>query len=212
MNSRVSAPPAFYFDGRLDSGLDYAAYEASMREYAARSPNENMTAEEREHHDNAAINLQRASRISRTYQPSEKIRGIAAQLRQPQMWMLLSEVWCGDSAQCVPLIARIAELSPHISLRILLRDKHLDIMDAYLTGGKRCIPMLVVFTAKGDELGRWGARPRSAQEIVTRAFAEGATKQIRLERLHLWYGRNRGVELEEELAALLSATLEDGID
>jgi hypothetical protein len=212
MNSSECGAPAFFSDGRLDAGLDYAVYEERMRDYAARSFREDMSVEEREHLENAGINLQRASRIFRTYQPSEAVRSVMGSLERPQVWMLLSEVWCGDSAQCVPLIARIAELSANVSLRILLRDEHFDIMDAYLTCGKRCIPKLVIFGPEGNELGRWGARPRNAQKVVDQAIAEGVTKKVRLERLHLWYGRNRGAELEEELAALLSATLKHGID
>jgi hypothetical protein len=212
MSIRISTAPAFLCDGRVDAGLDYATYESRMRDYAALPPRENLPAEEREHLENAAINLQRVSRISRTYQPSETMRDLMGRLERPQIWMLLSEVWCGDSAQCVPLIARIAELSPRISLRILLRDEHPDIMDAYLTDGKRSIPKLIAFAPEGNELGRWGPRPRSAQAVVDQALAEGVPKPARMERLHLWYGRNRGVELEGELAALLSATLKHGID
>jgi hypothetical protein len=212
MSIRVSAVPAFLFDGRLDAGLDFAAYESRMREYAALPFRVNMPVEEREHLENAGINLQRVSRISRTYKPSEAMRDLMGRLERPQIWMLLSEVWCGDSAQCVPIIVRIAELSPRVSLRILLRDEHPDIMDAYLTNGKRCIPKLIAFAPEGNELGRWGPRSASAQAVVDQALAEGLPKPARMERLHLWYGRNRGVELEGELAALLSATLKHGID
>jgi len=183
-----------------------------MRAYAARTPDAVMTEEDREHLETAAINLQRSSRIFKTYQPSEEIRNLLSRVESPQIWMLLSEVWCGDSAQSVAQIARIARLSPAISLRILLRDEHPDIMDAYVTDGKRSIPKLVVFTPQGVEVGRWGPRPRGAEEVVRLALAEGVPKKTRLERLHLWYGRNRGAALDTELADLLRGILEKSVD
>jgi hypothetical protein len=212
MSDMKTDMPAFFTDGRLAAALDLAGYDARMKAFASSTPGPSMTAKDLERLETAKINLQRSDRIFRTYQPSEKILDVMSQIHTPQVWMLISEVWCGDSAQSVPQIARIAMLSPAISLRILLRDEHPDIMDAYLTDGKRCIPKLMVFTPQGVELGRWGPRPRSAEEVFAQARAEGLPKNLRLERLHLWYGRNRGAELDAELAGLLRGILEKGVD
>jgi len=90
-------------------------------------------------------------------------------------------------------------------LRIILRDSNLDIMDLYLTDGKsRSIPKLVAFDEQGNELFQWGARPRQAQELVNRLRSEGMSKEIFLEQLHLWYGRDRGKSLESELKEIIS--------
>jgi hypothetical protein len=212
----MSASPAWPVDdpvgSRIMGGLDFTAYAEKMREYAERIVTDTMTEKERDHLANAGINQQRFTRIARTYSPSAGIRHAMGRIRKRQVWMLLSELWCGDSAQSVPYIAGIAALSPHVVLRMMLRDENPDIMDAYLTGGKRCIPKLVVFSAEGEELWRWGARPKAAQAVVDSAFAEGVSRQVRLERLHLWYGRNRGVELEAELSSFVGSALEHGID
>jgi hypothetical protein len=212
MNAMERNVPGFFADGTLDAGLDLAAYESRMNAYAARTPEPGMSEEDLEHLETAGINLQRSGRIFRTYQPAENIRDVLSGIRSPQVWMLLSEVWCGDSAQSVAQIARIAMLSPEVTLRILLRDDHPDIMDAYLTDGKRSIPKLVVFTREGIELGRWGPRPRGAESVVKQALSEGVPKKMRLEQLHLWYGRNRGADLDAELADLLRGILEKGVD
>ena len=37
-----------------------------------------------------------------------------------QLWMVITENWCGDSAQNLPYIARIASLNKKIELRIIL--------------------------------------------------------------------------------------------
>ena len=57
--------------------------------------------------------------------------------------MVITENWCGDSAQNLPYL-KIASCNPLIDFRIILRDDNLDIMDLYLTDNKsRSIPKLI---------------------------------------------------------------------
>ena len=152
-----------------------------------------------------AINLQRASRISRSYVPGEEISALITASAGAQLWGVLSEVWCGDSVQVIPYLARIASLRKDIVLRILLRDVNPDIMDLYLTEGKRSIPKLIVWNAAQEEIFTWGPRPAGAQAVVEESLAAKLPKDQRLEKLHLWYGRDRGRSIEGELAVLLRA-------
>jgi hypothetical protein len=124
-------------------------------------------------------------------------------IREPQRWMVITQPSCGDSSQVVPIIRRIAECSPKITLDLILRDDHPEIMDAYLTDGKRSIPKLVAFDEEGNELFRWGARPRPAQDLFEQAIKEGQTKQIALERVHLFYAKDKGKAVEREFLELL---------
>ena len=58
-------------------------------------------------------------------------------------WHLLvvSEDWCGDSVNIVPILAKLTQSVTNMDMRILARDENLDIMDTHLTGGKsRSIP------------------------------------------------------------------------
>lgn len=118
--------------------------------------------------------------------------------------MVITETWCGDSAQNLPIIAKAAELNDRIDLRILLRDSNTDIIDHYLTNGtSRSIPILVVFDLDGNELFKWGPRPYTAKTLVTNLKRDGFSKEEFNQQLHLWYGRNRGKELESELLQIL---------
>ena len=117
--------------------------------------------------------------------------------------MVITENWCGDSAQNLPYIIKIAECNPSINLRILFRDQNTDIMDLYLSGNSRSIPKLVVFNEQGDELFQWGARPKEAQNLVIKLKSEGLSKDEYLSQLHLWYGRNRGNNLENEFIDII---------
>lgn len=188
---------------RLGACMTYQSYEDMLRAYAALRPEDAPDAAERGHRANGPINLQRALRIRKSYAPSGELAGLLQTLTAPQQWLVLTEVWCGDSAQSIPIIARLAELSPAVRLGILLRDEHPGVMDRYMTEGKRGIPKLVVFDGEGTELFRWGPRPAGAKAVFVQALAEGIPKQQRQERLHLWYGRDRGQAIETELHELL---------
>jgi hypothetical protein len=153
---------------------------------------------------NLALNLQRTRRILRSFAPGESIRAALAALATPQLWIVLTEHWCGDCAQLLPCLVRIAQLNALIELRILERDANSDVMDAYLTDGTRSIPKLVAFDAQGTELFRWGPRPRPAVELFRRERERGLPREEVLRVLHRWYGEDRGRTLERELLACLS--------
>jgi len=151
----------------------------------------------------AALLNQRMMRNIQSYVVSDDLKRAVAGIREPQQWMVITEPSCGDSSQLVPLIARIAGCSPLITLDLVLRDEHPEIMDAYLTAGKRSIPKLVAFNQKGDELFRWGPRPRRAQNTFEQALREGYPKQLALERVHLFYAKDKGKAAEQEFLEIL---------
>ena len=127
--------------------------------------------------------------------------------------MVITEDWCGDSAQNLPYIAALAKMNSNISLRILLRDENPDIIDQYLTKGiSRSIPILVAFDEAGEELFRWGPRPKEAQELVEELKANGYIKKDYIEKLHYWYAKNRGNNIEAELTKLLTDPVLELVD
>lgn len=194
----------FFLDRKPHNGLTFSNYLEMMRIEAEKSDSPNLSQQEIEDRSLIKLNHQRFSRIVRTYKVDDSLHEIVKNIPSPQIWMIISEISCGDSAQIIPYIAKIAEINPLISLRIILRDSNLDIMDLYLTDGKsRSIPKWVAFDEEGQELFQWGARPRQAQNLVNRLRNEGMPKEKFLEQLHLWYGRDRGKSLENELKEIL---------
>jgi thiol-disulfide isomerase/thioredoxin len=149
------------------------------------------------------LNYMRSLRIQKTYRPSQEIKTALRNIRELQIWMVLTEDWCGDSAQTLPFIACIAEENPNIHLKILPRDENPDIMDLYLTGGKRAVPKLVAFSKTGEELFHWGPRPQAAAEIFREGLTSGLPKKEIYPKLHLWYGRDRGKTVEKEFLEIL---------
>jgi hypothetical protein len=122
-------------------------------------------------------------------------------------WLVLTEAWCGDSSQVLPVIDLLAEAAPRIKLRILLRDEHPGLMDRYLTHGGRSIPKLIAVDPAGKELFTWGPRPQTPQEMVwankRSPLAEQLPKDAIYAKVHAWYAADKGVQVQREIAALL---------
>lgn len=97
-------------------------------------------------------------------------RGLSARLPAEAVTVLaLSEPWCGDCVENLPAVAKLASLYPFIRLAILQRDLNLDVMDRYLTDGKRTIPAFVFFDEGGAEIGRFIERPPGAHAFLGEA-------------------------------------------
>ncbi|MGI6643610.1 MAG: thioredoxin family protein [Bacillota bacterium] len=102
-------------------------------------------------------------------------RSLAKRLPERSIRVLvLSEPWCGDCVENLPVLAKLESLYPFLKLHIFPRDQNLDIMDEYLTEGMAIIPVFVFFDEKGTEIGRFVERPSGAH-----AFMEEARQSLR---------------------------------
>jgi selT/selW/selH-like putative selenoprotein len=94
-------------------------------------------------------------------------------LTAPIHLLIIGEDWCGDVINNVPVIARMAQETSKLNIRLFLRDQNLDIMDQYLKEGKyRSIPVVVAFDEDFRELGYWIERPAEISELSGKATAE----------------------------------------
>lgn len=93
----------------------------------------------------------------------------------------ISESWCGDCIRQLPIMARMCAVNPHLQLRIIDRDNHLDVMERYLFNGAQAIPVFVFFNKNFIEVGNWKARPRPCQDIIARGKAAGKLAQAKQE-------------------------------
>ena len=191
----------------LRNSISYDDYFETFKKKAELTDISTLSVEEKEKHPNVKLNFQRSSRIHRTYKVDEKISSIMSWINSPQTWVLITENWCGDSAQNIPYIVEIAKLNKLVDFKIVHRDDNLELMDMYLTNGTRSIPKLIVLKENEEEIFQWGPRPKEAQELVSLLKNQGKAKEEFLEQLHLWYGRNRGKALETELKILLESYL-----
>ena len=122
-------------------------------------------------------------------------------------WIVIAEPWCGDGAQNIPVLAKIASTSDKIDLKIILRDENPEIMEAFLTDGKRAIPKLICIDPHHNKLvGTWGARPYNMQQLFANCKERsGRSKEDCLKELHSFYAKDHGESLQQELIQLLEA-------
>jgi hypothetical protein len=150
------------------------------------------------------LNRRRMSRLEKTVELNEEVRSAARDLNRPMIWLVITEGWCGDAAQNVPVIEKIAAENDKIETRYILRDENLDLMDRFLTAGARSIPKLIALDAGTlDVLGTWGSRPAAAQELFTKMNADGTEKAVILEEMQRWYNADKSGSLQREFDILL---------
>jgi hypothetical protein len=122
-------------------------------------------------------------------------------ISQPQEWIIISEPWCGDAAQLIPFIIKLASYNSLIKVSIQLRDSDSEI-EKYLTNGSKSIPILIVRT-KDQELFHWGSRPKGAQIIVDELKNNQSDFNHIKEELQKWYNKDAGKAIQKELVELL---------
>lgn len=155
------------------------------------------------------LNVKRMKRWEKTARINDDLMARVNRISSKQHWVVLSEGWCGDAAQNIPLIHKLAEQNDLVDFRILLRDKNLDLMDQYLTNGGRSIPKLIVVNAEnGLELGTWGPRPKPMQDLLhdLKKQPDFSYEQFSIQS-HTWYARDKTQTLQKELTALLDRIL-----
>lgn len=156
--------------------------------------------------DYAKLNNQRMSRLDKTLILIPELETALTNLNRNLLWVVITEGWCGDAAQNVPLIGKIAETAPNkINLQLVLRDENLELMDRYLTNGGRSIPKLICFDAETkEELGIWGPRPAEAQELFLSLKSNpNLSKDEFITAVHQWYSQDKTRTMQKEFATLL---------
>ena len=117
--------------------------------------------------------------------------------------LVLSEDWCGDAVNIVPIVGRLADSVSNMDMRILARDQNLDLMDAHLTNGRsRSIPIVILLNDKFQECGWWGPRPRALQQWVVDSGMQ-LPKDVRYKEIRTFYARDRGVTTMREITEML---------
>jgi hypothetical protein len=190
----------------IKSGMNYATYRAHIQSLLT----ENKTTGSKqtpELVEFTQLNEQRMHRNEKQFKLNKELSETLSSKESKEYWVLFAEAWCGDCAQNIPIIHKIAEASDStIDLKILIKSEHLNEFQNYLTNGAESIPKLIRFdTEKLEELGVWGPRPLNAQAIAEHWKKNKATqtKEEFEKELHLWYAKDRGQQLQSEMNQLL---------
>jgi hypothetical protein len=195
----------------LEKAISYEAYKQLVEDLLAAGkvtgPNQS---EALVHY--SQLNGQRMHRVEKTIQILPAVQEQMLSIDSPQTWLVLTEGWCGDAAQSLPVMQALAGLNSRISLRLLLRDEHLELMDRYLTNGvSRSIPKLIALDPRtGQELFTWGPRPAALQESFIGMRSEGLPYDVIKEELQRWYNKDKTFSIQQELAGLAAGAARAG--
>ena len=151
------------------------------------------------------LNDRRMTRLDKTIQLSQETLLGLKKIDKPITCLVLTEGWCGDAAQTLPVISKIADESDLITLKIIFRDEHEQLMSQFLTNGGKSIPKLLVLNSENKVLDTWGPRPNTATKMVQDyknkyGQLDAAFKQ----QLQVWYNKDKGVNIQVDMLGLLT--------
>jgi len=190
----------------IQKAISYKDYlnltEVLLSEGKTTGPNQS---EDYLHYTN--LNFHRMKRLDKTVELNEDLKSLLQAIEKPQTWLVISEAWCGDAAQNVPILQKMAAQNQLIDLKIILRDENLDVMDLYLTKGGRSIPKLIALENETfNEIFTWGPRPAVIQEVMNQLKEENITElSVMVEKIQIAYNYDKSQSIQEEFKAILTS-------
>jgi len=153
------------------------------------------------------LNDKRMDRLDKTLKTSTETKLFLDELEDNFTFLVIAEGWCGDAAQIVPILNKIAEATPKISLKMVCRDENDDLMDVFLTNGSKSIPKVIVLDNKNEVIDSWGPRPLVATKMVMDyKETHGALDPEFKKDLQIWYNKDKGNSTQNDIVTLLKAS------
>lgn len=188
----------------LESSFSYSEYRQLVSKLIAEGKSTGHTQTEALLHY-SELNEKRMNRLEKTLEVPDGITEKLNALPKNYIWLTLTEGWCGDAAQIVPILHKMDETSSKIDLRLVLRDDNDDLMQLFLTNGNKSVPKVIILEKDTKEVvASWGARPEPAKKLIADYKAEHGVvdEPIKIE-LQKWYLHDKGLTTMEELVRLL---------
>ena len=150
------------------------------------------------------LNESRLKRLDKTIKVTPEVEVKLKNLSKKQTWLVIAEGWCGDAAQLLPIMNKMAEVSENIDLKIVLRDDNDSLMNLFLTNGGKAIPKLIVLDKDNNVLGDFGPRPEPARKLIAdyKEINGVVDETIKIE-LQKWYLQDKGITTQNEIIALM---------
>ena len=151
------------------------------------------------------LNEVRMNRLDKTIVLTDQVKDQLSQLQSNYIWLVLSEGWCGDAAQLLPIMNKMAEFSEKIDFRVVLRDENELLMNQFLTNGGKSIPKLLILDAETHKvLTDWGPRPVGATKLIQDYKAiHGIVDETAKTNLQKWYLQDKGISTQNEIMHLI---------
>lgn len=191
------------FQSALQNSLSYSAYRTLVSKLIGEGKaTGNEQSADLLHY--SELNEVRMKRLEKTLKLDSEVLKTLQNLKAKQTWLLISEGWCGDAAQILPIIKLMAEASENIDLKIVLRDENEALMNQFLTNGSKSIPKLLLLDEKLNLINHWGPRPEAAKNLIINYKAQhGIVDEPAKIALQKWYLDDKGISTMKEIVAML---------
>lgn len=92
--------------------------------------------------------------------------------------LVISESWCGDCTNAIPVISKLAEKMDKWDFKIVTKAPfEEEVKFHYLTAGRQKIPVIIFADEDGDEIDRWIERPGRSYRLMASLQAEKLPKE-----------------------------------
>lgn len=152
------------------------------------------------------LNLSRFHRAAKFIELSQPTVNKLAELSEPLTLLVITEAWCGDASQILPVIEKMEQAASNLTVKLVLRDENEELMNLFLTNGSKSIPKVIVLDKNLEVLHSWGPRPAKIQEKVVAFKAENpsATSMDVSNMVQKIYNEDKGAFIQEDLIEILS--------
>jgi hypothetical protein len=193
-------------ENSVKKAMDYSEYNLLFKQLVVEG---RTTGEEtQEKIDYTKLNFSRTKRLDKTAEIPEESIEVFKNISEKQTWLVISEPWCGDAAQTLPFLNKIAQLSENIELKIVLRDENPELMDEFLTNGSRSIPVVIMLDVDFNVINTFGPRSRAATKLVADYKKHhGKIDDAFKEMLQVWYNNDKGISIVKDLTECIKVSV-----
>lgn len=191
-------------ENALNSAINYKVYSEQMTHFFE-SKSTSGADQSEGLIEYTALNYQRMKRLDKTIKVDDTQIKEFQKLNKEINWLIITEAWCGDAAQVIPVLNKMAEATKTIKIKLAYRDQHPQLMDMFLTNGARSIPKLIALDRNHNILYTWGPRPSEATKMVNDFKIKNGdlTPQFKQD-LQIWYNKNKGQGVIHDQLLLLN--------
>ena len=153
----------------------------------------------------SSLNETRMNRLDKTIKISDENILKLKSLKRDYIWLVISEGWCGDAAQILPIINKMDLETDKVELKIVFRDENDEFMNLFLTNRSKSVPKLVIIDKDtGSVVNSWGPRPMGATQLILDYKKEfGVVDEKAKTDLQMWYLHDKGLSTQNEIIDLL---------
>lgn len=189
----------------LKKAIDYSDF---VKEFEQHSLNKTSSGNEQSEmlSEYTHLNYSRIKRLNKTLKLSDEIANTLKNINTDLTFLVLTESWCGDAAQTIPVLFKVADHAKNINFKIAYRDDNDGLMQHFLTNGNKAIPILILLDSNQNVIANWGPRPTRATQMVNDYKKEhGGLTDVFKKDLQIWYNKDKGINTMQDLSKILTS-------